>query len=97
MVEQVRSRPSSSCSGPLGANAPRPVYYRCLGPTSANGTADNNDVWTNIGLTGPHGPPKSQNEANCFSGRAMTSFRQIEANRRNARHSTGPLTQEGKQ
>src|SRR6266566_5756529 len=27
----------------------------------------------------------------------MTSFRQIEANRRNARNSTGPLTQEGKQ
>jgi hypothetical protein len=26
----------------------------------------------------------------------MTSFRQIEANRRNARKSTGPLTQEGK-
>jgi hypothetical protein len=27
----------------------------------------------------------------------MTSFRQIEANRRNARQSTGPVTQEGKQ
>ena len=27
----------------------------------------------------------------------MTSFRQIEANRRNARKSTGPNTQEGKQ
>jgi len=27
----------------------------------------------------------------------MTSFRQIEANRRNAHKSTGPLTQEGKQ
>jgi hypothetical protein len=26
----------------------------------------------------------------------MTSFRQIEANRRNARHSTGPMTEEGK-
>jgi hypothetical protein len=26
----------------------------------------------------------------------MTSFRQIEANRRNARHSTGPVTEEGK-
>ena len=26
----------------------------------------------------------------------MTSFRQIEANRRNARKSTGPITQEGK-
>src|SRR4051795_811907 len=27
----------------------------------------------------------------------MTSFKQIEANRRNARHSTGPITQGGKQ
>jgi hypothetical protein len=27
----------------------------------------------------------------------MTSFRQIEANRRNAAKSTGPITQEGKQ
>ena len=27
----------------------------------------------------------------------MTSFRQIEANRRNARKSTGPMTEEGKQ
>src|SRR3954454_16631595 len=26
----------------------------------------------------------------------MTSFRQIEANRRNARHSTGPISEEGK-
>jgi hypothetical protein len=27
----------------------------------------------------------------------MTSFRQIQANRRNARKSTGPITEEGKQ
>jgi hypothetical protein len=27
----------------------------------------------------------------------MTTFRQIEANRRNARRSTGPVTEEGKQ
>src|SRR3954467_3543139 len=27
----------------------------------------------------------------------MTSFKQIEANRRNARHSTGPITPDGKQ
>ena len=38
-----------------------------------------------------------QNEAN-YRGRApMTSFRQIEANRRNACKSTGPTTEEGKQ
>ena len=41
--------------------------------------------------------PKSQNEANYCGWRAMTSFRQIEANRRNARKSTGPVTEEGKQ
>jgi hypothetical protein len=40
---------------------------------------------------------KWQNEANRESGHlAMTSFRQLEANRRNARKSTGPITQEGK-
>ena len=27
----------------------------------------------------------------------MTSFKQVEANRRNARHSTGPITEDGKQ
>ena len=43
------------------------------------------------------GRPKSQNEANYRGWRSMTSFRQIEANRRNARKSTGPITEEGKQ
>jgi hypothetical protein len=38
------------------------------------------------------------NETNCKSGYLpMTSFRQIEANRRNARKSTRPITEEGKQ
>ena len=41
--------------------------------------------------------PKSQNEANYCDWRSMTSFRQIEANRRNARKSSGPITEEGKQ
>ena len=41
--------------------------------------------------------PKIQNEANCCGWAPMTSFRQIEANRRNARKSTGPITEEGKQ
>ena len=45
----------------------------------------------------PQPRPKSQNKANCHGGRSMTSFRQIEANRRNARKSTGPITEEGKQ
>ena len=42
-------------------------------------------------------PPKSQNKANYRGWRSMTSFRQIEANRRNACKSTGPITEEGKQ
>ena len=42
-------------------------------------------------------PPKSQNEANHRGGGSMSSFRQIDANRRNARKSTGPITEEGKQ
>jgi hypothetical protein len=37
------------------------------------------------------------NEANCCDWPPMTSFRQIEANRCNARKSTGPTTEEGKQ
>ena len=38
-----------------------------------------------------------RNEANYPGWYQMTSFRQIEANRRNARKSTGPTTEEGKQ
>src|SRR5436305_7365867 len=38
-----------------------------------------------------------RNKANCCGRYSMTSFKQIEANRRNARHSTGPITEEGKQ
>jgi hypothetical protein len=37
-----------------------------------------------------------QNEANYWPGGGMSSFQQIEANRRNARLSTGPVTEEGK-
>ena len=39
----------------------------------------------------------SRNEANERAGPSMTSFRQIEANRRNARKSTGPTSEDGKQ
>jgi hypothetical protein len=53
------------------------------------------DLGFNISSAAAH--PKSQNEANCFGWRSMTSFRQIEANRRNACKSTGPITEEGKQ
>jgi hypothetical protein len=37
-----------------------------------------------------------RNEANSSPGGRMTSFRQIESNRRNAEPSTGPVTEEGK-
>src|ERR1700684_4383981 len=40
--------------------------------------------------------PQLQNKAICRGWRPMTSFKQIEANRRNAGKSTGPITQEGK-
>ena len=38
-----------------------------------------------------------KNEANYRGWAPMTSFRQIEANRRNALKSTGPITEEGRQ
>src|SRR6476661_1191102 len=41
-------------------------------------------------------PSKQRNEPNFRTGATMTSFRQLDANRRNARHSTGPVTEEGK-
>src|SRR6478752_3288336 len=39
---------------------------------------------------------KLRNEPNFRAGATMTSIRQLDANRRNARHSTGPVTEEGK-
>ncbi len=39
----------------------------------------------------------AQTEADCRRWPAMTSFRQIEANRRNARRGAGPRTEGGKQ
>lgn len=36
-------------------------------------------------------------DADTFSAQRLTSVKQIEANRRNALHSTGPTTPEGKQ
>jgi len=39
---------------------------------------------------------KITKRTNCSAGGIMTSFRQIEANRRNAGLSTGPVTEEGK-
>ena len=48
------------------------------------------------GTSGAQIRPELQNEA--YGGwHSMTSFRQIEANRRNACKSTGPITEEGKQ
>ena len=47
----------------------------------------------------PSGVPrfKLRNEANLESGAPLTSYRQIEANRRNALKSTGPRTEAGKE
>src|ERR1019366_7635038 len=96
MVAQVRGRPSPRCRGPLGANAPGLDGCRVAEPRSVNGTV-RGDVGPNIRCAAAQWPPKWQNEANYCSGRSMTTFRQIEANRRNARKSTGPVTEEGKQ
>ena len=41
--------------------------------------------------------PKLRNKPNCRGWCPVTSFKQFEANRRNARKSTGPTTDEGKQ
>src|SRR5580704_17995325 len=96
MVAQVRGRPSPGCRGPLGANAPGSDGCRAAEPRSVNGTAGG-DVGPDIPRAVAQWPPKWQNEANYCSGRSMTTFRQIEANRRTATESTGPVTQEGKQ
>ena len=62
--------------------------------TAAVGTAQNNAKRDRpVSRRGPNYKTKPIIAA----GPSMTSFRQIEANRRNARKSTGPITQEGKQ
>jgi hypothetical protein len=43
------------------------------------------------------GPAERGRDRGARIGRPMTSFRQIEANRRNALRSTGPKTEDGKQ
>jgi hypothetical protein len=44
-----------------------------------------------------HSARPYKTKPNCSGRRSMTSFRQIEANRRNAQKSTGPKTERGKQ
>jgi hypothetical protein len=44
----------------------------------------------------PHAVVKITKQTQFKGARRMTSFRQFEANRRNARLSTGPVTEEGK-
>src|ERR1022692_2623108 len=96
MVEQIRCRPSVRCRGTMGANAPGSVGRRVPEPQSVNGAASDNPG-PSMRCAAAQWHPKSQNEANYRGGRSMTTFRQIEANRRNARKSTGPVTEEGKQ
>jgi hypothetical protein len=79
----------------MGANAPW-VGSRAAEPPSVSGTADS-DAGPNIRFAVAQWHPKSQNEANRRGWRPISAFRQIEANRRNARKSTGPVTEEGKQ
>lgn len=62
-------------------------------PTTINGKLNGRHFGN---VTGARPAPKSRNEANSWPGARMTSLRQIEANRRNARLSTGPVTEQGK-
>src|SRR6202162_5054695 len=87
MVEQVRCRPLLGRRDTVGADAPGSIG--CRAPSS--------DVGPSIRCAAAQWHSKSQNEANHRGWRSMTTFRQIEANRRNARKSTGPVTEEGKQ
>jgi hypothetical protein len=81
----------------MGANAPGSIGSCAAEPQSVNGLP-NSDVGPNIRFAVGQRHHKSQNEANYYRGRrSMTSFRQIEANRRNACKSTGPVTEDGKQ
>ena len=60
-------------------------------PTTINGRLNGHFVASGRGPAS-----KGRNEANSWPGGRMTSFRQIEANRRNAQLSTGPVSEEGK-
>src|ERR1700686_1198817 len=96
MVEQIWCRAFLRRRGAVGANAPGSIGCRSLESNSVNGAADS-DVGPNVRFAVAQWHTKSQNEANYRGWRSMTTFRQIEANRRNARHSTGPITEQGKQ
>src|ERR1700686_2247615 len=96
MVEQIWCRAFLRRRGAVGANAPGSIGCRSLESNSVNGAADS-DVGPNVRFAVAQWHTKSQNEANYRGWRSMTTFRQIEANRRNARKSTGPVTEEGKQ
>ena len=75
-------------SQPAGANTP------CDQPTTINGKLNGRQFGNGTGAV--RSASKLRNEANSSPGGRITSFRQIEANRRNARLSTGPVTDEGK-
>src|SRR5271166_5025833 len=94
MVGAVRHRPLSHRCGPVVAIAPGSAGCRAAKPLSVN--AASSDIGPSAGFAATPRHPKSQNEANYRGRRPMTTFRQFEANRRNARKSTGPVTEEGK-
>ena len=96
----VDDRPVSIRPSPPARCGWRATRCRRLRKTDLDGTTTLPAVNTKDSKrhrrTGNEGP-KSQNEANYCGWCSMTSLRQIEANRRNARKSTGPVTEEGKQ
>ena len=94
------AKPESTPSAPPGRFGPRHTRFgRLLKPRTliSRRPREQRPSDSSIRSAAAQGHPKSQNEANYRGRRAMTSFRQIEANRRNACKSTGPITEEGKQ
>ena len=96
MVEQSRNRPHRRRPDALDRDTPGSVGCWSPEPRSVDGFACN-DLGFTIRSAAAQGHPNSQNKANYRGWHSMTSFRQIEANRRNAHKSTGPNTEEGKQ
>src|SRR6516165_8485076 len=81
-----RKRPSSRGFGPSGCPSKPLVSYQINRQLSGRNPPP-------LGGTRLRGAPK---RIQFGKRRSMTSYRQIKANRRNARKSTGPITEEGK-
>ncbi len=95
MVDQGRYRSDGHCPRAMAREPPVTNGFRQDGPRRPDLPARQHRRQQARSSDG-QGKPKRQNEANYRGWCSVTSFRQIEANRRNARKSTGPVTEEGK-